>query len=127
MPAVSWPPKIDEPLPRAELAFGVRHKLTTYALAPEHPAGGPKARGFATILSITAEDVDHLVTEVENGVLTCGVSAIRANPPYGYLCEVKVPVRGLRRHSERRVDVITSWELLAADTAPRLVTAYIKG
>lgn len=108
MPAVSWPPKIDEPLPRAELAFGVRHKLTTYALAPEHPAGGPKARGFATILSITAEDVDHLVTEVENGVL-------------------KVPVRGLRRHSERRVDVVTSWELLAADAAPRLVTAYIKG
>jgi len=127
MPAVPWPPKIDEPLPRAELAFGIQRKLTTYSLATEHPDGGPKAHGFASILGITTEDVNHLVTEIEIGILERGVSAIRANPPYGYLCEVRVPVRGLGRHSERRAVVVTSWELPTAEAAPRLVTAYIKG
>lgn len=127
MPAVSWPPQIDEPLPRAEIAFGIRSKLVAYSLAPDHPAGGPKARGFAVVLGITAEDVDHLVAEIEANLSACRVSAIRANPPYGYLCEVRVPVRGLGDLRERRVEVVTSWELLADDAAPRLVTAYIKG
>jgi len=86
-----------------------------------------RGHGFDTEPGRRRPPFPPCASAVENGVLTCGVSAIRANPPYGYLCEVKVPVRGLRRHSERRVDVITSWELLAADAAPRLVTAYIKG
>jgi hypothetical protein len=127
MPAVSWPPQIDEPLPRSEIAFGIRSKLVAYSLAPDHPAGGPKARGFAVVLGITAEDVDHLVAEIEANLSACRVSAIRANPPYGYLCEVRVPVRGLGDLRERRVEVVTSWELLADGAAPRLVTAYIKG
>jgi len=105
----------------------VRHKLAAYALAPEHPVGGSKARGFATILGITIDDVDHLTSAITEAVLTCGVSEIRQNPPYGYLCEVRVPVRGLRRHRERQAVVVTSWELAAAEAAPRLVTAYIKG
>lgn len=122
-----WPPQLNAPLPRAHLAFGVRHKLTTYALATKHPAGGPKARGFAAILSITIDDVDHLASEIAAGLLTCGVSGIRPNPPYGYLCAVRMPVRGLRRHRKRQVVVVTSWELPAEEAAPRLVTAYIKG
>lgn len=124
---MSWPPKLREPLPRAHLAFGVRRKLTTYSLAPEHPAGGPKARGFKAILSITIDDVDHLASAIRDGVLTCGVSGIRPNPPYGYLCEVRMPVQGLGRHRERQAVVVTSWELPAPEAAPRLVTAYIKG
>jgi hypothetical protein len=47
--------------------------------------------------------------------------------PFGILCEVRVPVRGLLERSDRIVAVTTSWELRDADDRPRLVTAYIDG
>src|SRR5680860_425924 len=62
---VPWPPLTGAPLPSAHLAYGVREKLATYAFAIEHPDGGPKARGFAVILGITAAHLDHLAEQLE--------------------------------------------------------------
>jgi len=124
---VSWPPTIGEPLPRNALVANVRYKLTTYSLNMHHSAGGPKARGFEEILSITLADVDHLIEAIETGVRTSPVKAVRGNAPYGILCEVQIPVRGLRTHAQRVVAVTTAWQLSGSAAIPRLVNAYIRG
>lgn len=52
---------------------------------------------------------------------------MRDNAPYGQLCEVAIPVGGLRSCGERVANVTTAWELRDPDSAPRLVSAYIEG
>lgn len=114
------------PLPSAHRAYGVREKLATYALAIDHPDGGPKARGFAVILGITEAHLNDLAEQLENRLTTAPVTAVRHNPPYGYLCEVLIPIRGVDRYRTRHRTVVTSWELRVSGGRPRLVTIYIK-
>jgi hypothetical protein len=61
------------------------------------------------------------------GVLQAPVTDVRDNAPFGVLCEIRIPVAGLREHKDRSVAVTTSWELRRPDDPPRLVTAYIDG
>ncbi|MDW5597310.1 hypothetical protein VSS74_23385 [Conexibacter stalactiti] len=121
------PPTIGEHLPRAAEAYGIEAKVTAYCLNLDHEIGGPKAQGFLRILGIGLEDADHLVTELRDGVQVARISDVRDNTPFGILCEVRVPVRGLRERRDRIVAITTSWELRDADDRPRLVTAYIDG
>jgi hypothetical protein len=127
MTRMTRPPTIGEPLPRAEEAYGIEAKVVAYCLNLDHEVGGPEAQGFLRILGIGLTDADHLVTELRDGVRITRISDVRDNTPFGILCEVRVPVRGLRERSDRIVAVTTSWELRDADDHPRLVTAYIDG
>jgi predicted naringenin-chalcone synthase len=121
---MAWPPKIEEPLPRAAEASGVRRKLSAYSLDAAHESGGPKARGFEKTLGITIRDIGYLEGAILTGILMAPLSGVRIRPPYGVHCEVRVPVRGLGAKAGRVVEVRTAWEL--ADAAPRLVTAYVR-
>jgi hypothetical protein len=123
---MSWPPKIGELLPRGAEAIGVREKLVDYSLNPEQEDGASKARGFALILGITVEHVDHLEAEIRSGILTTPVGSTRDNPPYGLNCVVDVPVRGVGDKRERTVTVRTAWLISDEGAAPRLVSAYPK-
>lgn len=122
-----WPPTIGQQLPRAELAFGIREKLAAYCLNPDHEIGGPKAQGFRQILGIELADLEYLAEALRAGILTAPTTNLRDNAPFGVLCEVRIPVGGLREHHHRTVAVTTSWGLRHAGDAPRLVTAYIDG
>lgn len=122
-----WPPTIGQQLPLAEQAWGIREKLVAYSLNLDHEVGGPKAAGFERILGIVRADVEYLVEALRAGVLSAPISDVRDNAPFSVLCEVRVPVAGLREHRDRVVAVTTSWELRHADDRPRMVTAYIKG
>jgi hypothetical protein len=55
------------------------------------------------------------------------ITDVRDNAPFGVLCEVRIPVAGLREHRDRVAAVTTSWELRQPEDRPRLVTAYIDG
>jgi filamentous hemagglutinin len=122
----SWPPRVRELLPRGDEAVGVRHKLTTYALNVDHPHGASKAKGFASILQITLEDLDYLEARIQEGLLYTPISTIRQNRPFGVNCVIDIPVRGIGAKIERVAAVRTIWELADANAAPRLVSAYIK-
>jgi hypothetical protein len=124
---MSWPPKIGEPVPRADEAFGVREKLADYCLNPDHDDGGPKAEGFRRILGIEPADVEYLMSSLLAGLRDQRVSEVRENGPFGVLCEVLMPVSGLRERADRVFDVVTSWEIRDQASPPRLVTAYISG
>jgi hypothetical protein len=122
---VSWPPAIGHPLPRGAHAFGVEEKLRAYCLNPDHEVGGAKARAFERALGIRVADVTYLARSVENAARQAPITAVRNNAPFGVLCEVSVPVSGVRERSGREVDVKTVWEIRWPDDRPRLVTAYI--
>jgi hypothetical protein len=124
---MAWPPTIGEHLPRAPDAFGVSEKPVAYCLNPDHEIGRLKAQGFQRILGITTGDVDNLADALRAGVREARISDVWDNSPFGVLCEVRIPVAGLRERSDRVVAVTTSWELRQPDAPPRLVTAYIDG
>jgi uncharacterized protein DUF6883 len=113
-------------LPRAAEAVGVRRKLAGYSLAIEHESGGPKAYLFQQLLGITLADLDHLVAEIEGGILGEPVTRVW-EIPYGQRCQVLIPVRGVGIHHGRVMVVTTGWLLRYVGDYPRLVTAYIKG
>lgn len=124
---VPWPPTIGEPIPRAYEAFGITEKLTAYCLNVDHEIGGPKAVGFQRILGIEPADVAYLADALRAGIVHTPVANVRDNAPFGVLCEIQVPVHGLRNRQADVFAVTTSWELRHAGDAPRLVTAYIDG
>jgi hypothetical protein len=103
---------------------GIREKLARYSLNPQHEDGASKARGFALMLGITLEDIDHLETQLRSGILKAPIRPVRDNTPYGVSCVVELLVRGAGDKHERVVNVRTVWELTDKDTPPRLVTAY---
>ncbi len=118
---------IGQRLPGAEQGAGIGEKLAAYCLNLDHEIGGPKARGFQRILGIGIADLEYLAETLRTGVLAAPITDVRDNAPFGVLCEVRIPVAGLREHHDRIVAVTSSWELRNADDAPRLVTAYIDG
>jgi hypothetical protein len=124
---VSWPPHIGELLPRSEDAYGVHEKLAGYSLSREHAGGRHKAVLFEAVLDISAADVDYLAESLIAGIADSPVGAVRENAPHGFLCEVRISVRGLRARSDRTAVVVTAWEVASDGDAPRLVTALIKG
>lgn len=104
----------------------MRRKLATYSLALDHRRGGPKAVLFQRLLGITLADLDHLVVEIERGVLGEPVTRVW-KIPYGQRCQVLIPVRGVGTHQMDVMVVTTGWLLRYVGDQPRLVTAYIKG
>lgn len=123
---MAWPPEIGKLLPRAAEAVGVRRKLSTYSLDVAHESGGPKARGFEKILGITIRDIDYLEGAIQTGVQLVVVSEVRDRLPHGFVCGVRVPVRGLGAKSDRTGMVTTAWILDGAGAVPRLVNALIR-
>jgi hypothetical protein len=49
------------------------------------------------------------------GISVTPIRAVRENLPWGYNCEVRIPVRGLHEHSDRIVGVSTVWEVTNDD------------
>jgi hypothetical protein len=123
---MGWPPRVGELLPRAEEAIGLREKLLAYALDPAHHAGGPKARGFAQILGITAESVLHLDAEIRRGLGEAPIGHVRPNPPHGVNCVVDFPINGIGEYSARSVRLRTVWEYRSRGSSPKLLTAFLK-
>jgi hypothetical protein len=123
---VSWPPKAGETLPNAALAIGVRERLAEYSLNPEQEDGAAKARGFALILGIRLEHLDHLEGEICAGILTVPLASVRENAIGRINGVVDIPVRGVDDKQNRTVTVRTVWELADRDAVPRLVSAFPK-
>ncbi len=123
---MGWPPQAGELLPRAEEAFGVREKLSTYSLAATHSDGGPKAQGLAQILGITSQSLDYLEDEIYDRIQVTRISSVRQNPPHGVNCVVQFSIRGVGPYSGRIARLRTVWEFASSDSPPRLVTAFLK-
>jgi hypothetical protein len=78
------------------------------------------------ILGITSHDLNYLAAALNEAIEHEPVTAVRDNGAHGLLCEVQIPVRGLRDRKNRRAVVTTAWQLADSTAPPRLVSAYIK-
>jgi hypothetical protein len=109
-----------ELLPNGDQALVDDTKLRAYALNPDHPLGGHKARVFASALGLTAADAH----ELEQALL----SAARHNPAtpgaadrFGqrYVVDFEMHRAG------RRAVVRSAWIVRVGEDRPRLINCYI--
>ena len=107
---------------RAQLDMG---KLSAYALDPDHPRGGDKARVFASALGLGPQDAGWLRDQVMQQLPTVA-ALVKPGTEYGQRFDALVPVTG---RNGRTVAVKTVWQYDYTDggihTAPRLITMYV--
>jgi len=122
-------PHVDgEPLPNAERAAFDRDKLTRYALNPDHPVGGDKARVWKAALGADRRHAAMIERQIMEH-LADSPAARGSVDRHGERFTVRVPVTG---PNGRTVDVTcgwiyekdTTWRVLS--TSPRLTTCFIR-
>ncbi len=118
-------PRVGEPLPQASAAYIEPEKLVDYALDPQHPVGRHKAAVFRQALDIERDDWKHLRDRILDALPDHLVTGVREpDDEHGaYTWEVLVPIQGLGTRAERRLLVITAWEMV--DGRPQLVTVRV--
>jgi hypothetical protein len=111
---VPWPPRIGEPLPRADDVWCEQRKLEWILGSEGH--GSEWERVFR------AKPVDRALfwQAIARTALDSEVQDVRERPPHGIACETQ-PMLILNRRSSL---AIVSWHLPFEGSAPRLVTAY---
>ena len=107
-------------LPNAEQAFIDLSKLRNYSLSQTHPRGKNKARLFATLLGLTANDAELLRDTVLAAVL--GAEAkVGERDSFGSRYIVDFEMQGLTK----KVIVRTAWIIRTSEDFPRLTSCYI--
>ena len=113
---------VDGALPNAGEAVIDPNKLTSYALNPQHPVGGDKARVFESALGYNQSNADQLIGGIQQGVLT-NPAVMGKVDQFGQRFTVDMPITGPNGNT---VMVRTGWVLDPGATVPRLATAYVK-
>lgn len=107
-------------LPNAESAFIKLVKLRDYSLNPNHSRGKHKARLFAAILGLTAQDAELLKSDILQAIQQ--TEAIPGDTDeYGQRYRVDFALTCNRNTATVR----TTWIIHPDETFPRLVSCYI--
>lgn len=111
-----WPPRIGEPLPRAEDAWCTQTKLIDWILGEKGHAAEWKR-----VFRVEVEDAELIWESIAEAVLEARITGVRgqgAAISYSVLIELRI--------NDRVAPVLTAWNYRDAEAAPRLVTAYPK-
>lgn len=111
-------PQLGELLPAADRAVVPAPKLRDYALNPDHPVGGPKARLWRSVLGFERDDWQLLRDRLLEAVADTPVTDLRAGERITTF-ETILTITGT---NGRRAEVVAAWQIV--DGAPRLVTAF---
>jgi hypothetical protein len=96
-------------------------KVTDYALNPDHPVGGNKARVFDSALGFNQGNADDLMNQIQRGV-TENEPIPGAVDKYGQRFTVDIPVTGPKGSGVVR----TGWIYGPESTTPRMTTLFVK-
>jgi hypothetical protein len=107
-------------LPNGEQAEISMQKLIGYCLNPEHPSGKHKARVFASVLGITAENADILQLLLQTAAIDGEVIQQNATA-FGQQFKVDWIVP-----NTDGIKLRTIWEITSKNPNPRLITAFLK-
>jgi hypothetical protein len=113
---MDWPPKIGEPLPRADQVWYEPVKLEDWIFA-ERGHGAEWRRIFHVGLEDSARVWEAIVAAVQDA----RIATIRDRGAKGMVFGVEVVLT----IGERTAPVMMSWHYSTGESAPRLVTAYI--
>jgi hypothetical protein len=114
-------PVVEGAVPNAENAAIDANKIFEYALNPDHPVGGNKARVFKSALGFTRENGDDLMAQLLDGVRTNKAIPGKIDQ-YGSRFTVDIPVTGPSGNGIVR----TGWILKPGSTTPNLTTLFVK-
>ena len=110
------------PLPNLENARINPKKLTEYALNPEHPVGGNKAKVFESTLGYNKSNADDLMNEVYNKLYESDATLGKLDE-YGQRYTVDMNITGPNGSSKI---VRTGWIIKKGSKIPDLTTIYVK-
>jgi hypothetical protein len=105
----------------ADLAKIEIAKLRDYSLNPLHPEGKHKARVFAATLGLLASDAEKLRSIIVIAIAT-EEATVGAADEHGERFVLDFATQGLRG----MVTIRTAWIVDRGETAPRLVSCYVK-
>lgn len=108
-------------LPNGSHAIVSSEKLRDYCLNPDHPRGKHKARIFASILGITASDVQ----ELREALL---LAAVRNEASPGLRDEFgqRYVIDFYFRFRKGRAEIRSTWIVIEGEEFPRLSSCYVK-
>lgn len=108
-------------LPNGQNAVVDLRKLTEYALNPDHPVGGHKARVFASVLGWTMRHARMVQSTMLEA--TRSEEAIdRGEDVHGHRYEIDFTVDGL----EGPVTIVSAWIVRHGEDDPRLISCRVK-
>ncbi len=113
---------LKDPLPNIENAIIDPRKLSGYALNPEHPVGGNKAKVFESTLGYNKSNADDLMKQVYSK-LSESESVIGKLDQYGQRYTVDMNITGPNGNSKV---VRTGWIIKPESIVPELTTIYVK-
>lgn len=96
-------------------------KLTEYALNPNHPDGGNKAKVFESALGFNKSNADDLLKQLQNGVMNNPAVAGKVDQ-YGSRFTVDIPVSGPSGSGIVR----TGWIYKTGSSTPEMTTLFVK-
>ena len=109
-------------LPNFENASINSNKLTGYALNPEHPVGGNKAKVFESALGYNQSNADELIQQVYQKLPQSEVTRGTLDQ-YGQRYTVNLMITGPNGNT---VNVRTGWIIKTGSDIPELTTIYVK-
>ncbi|MBI3898836.1 MAG: LysM peptidoglycan-binding domain-containing protein [Gammaproteobacteria bacterium] len=108
-------------LNRANRAVIYPRKLAEYALNPEHPVGGNKAKVFESTLGFTRNNADDLMDQLRQGVVNNTPIPGKVDR-FGSRFTVDIPVVGPAGNGTVR----SGWIYKPGSNVPELTTIYVK-
>ncbi|WP_205694240.1 DUF6883 domain-containing protein [Clostridium manihotivorum] len=113
---------VENPLPNVENAKIDPRKLTDYALNPDHPVGGNKAKVFESALGYNKSNADELMNQVYEK-LNVSESVLGKVDQYGQRYTVDMLISGPNGNT---TTVRTGWILKPGSNVPEMTTIYVK-
>ena len=113
---------IDNAIPNVQSATINPKKLTEYALNPNHPVGGNKAKVFESALGYNQSNADDLMRQIYEK-LTSSEAVLGKLDEYGQRYTVDIPITGPNGNT---VNVRTGWIIKTGSDIPELTTIYVK-
>lgn len=113
---------IDNAIPNVESATINPKKLTEYALNPNHPVGGNKAKVFESALGYNQSNADDLMRQIYEK-LPSSEAVVGKLDQYGQRYTVDIPITGPNGNT---VNVRTGWITKTGSDIPELTTIYVK-
>ena len=111
----------NDTLPNYQNATIDPNKIYGYALNPNHPVGGHKARVFESALGFNQSNGSQLISEVK-AKLPITQAMHKGSNKHGNLFQVDMNITGLNGNT---VIVRTGWIIDFGSITPRLTTIYI--
>lgn len=108
-------------LPNAERAVVDVVKLREYCLSLSHPRGRHKARVFATVLGITADDAEILHAALLSAARTYEATPAESDE-YGQRYVLDFPMECF----DKSATIRSGWIILSGEDFPRLTSCFVR-